>query len=100
MSLYRPKTEAELIAEGKLPPKKLEPKTQPQLEKALKTLMAMPPNVSVSKEEATKRKTGRPSSGKIVTTLRLDPEIITALKRPGPGWQARANDLLRKALSL
>jgi uncharacterized protein (DUF4415 family) len=46
------------------------------------------------------RKVGRPTSGKIVTTLRLDPEVIEALKSQGPGWQARANDLLRKAMKL
>lgn len=46
------------------------------------------------------RKVGRPSSGKVVTTLRLDPEVIAALKAAGPGWQARANELLRNALKL
>ncbi len=50
--------------------------------------------------KASPKSVGRPSSGRVVTTLRLDPEVIEALKAPGAGWQARANDLLRKALSL
>ncbi|GHC91411.1 hypothetical protein GCM10007320_40390 [Pseudorhodoferax aquiterrae] len=32
---------------------------------------------------------------KAVTTLRLDPDILAALKATGPGWQTRVNDALR-----
>lgn len=58
--------------------------------KAFKTLEA----------EGIVRKVGRPPSGKIVTTMRLDPDVIEALKAQGDGWQARANALLRTALGL
>lgn len=47
-----------------------------------------------------KRGRGRPSSGKVVTTLRLSPDVLAKLKASGPGWQARADDLLRRALGL
>lgn len=41
-------------------------------------------------------KRGRPASGKVVVTLRLEPEIIERFKATGPGWQARMNDVLRR----
>ena len=43
---------------------------------------------------------GRPPSGKTPVTLRLDPDVIDALKADGKGWQPRANALLRKALGI
>ena len=33
-------------------------------------------------------------------TLYLDPDILTALKQDGKGWQTRANAALRRALNL
>jgi len=45
-------------------------------------------------------KVGRPKSGKEIVTLRLDPDVIKALKADGAGWQPRANALLRKVLGL
>jgi uncharacterized protein (DUF4415 family) len=45
-------------------------------------------------------KLGRPSSGKTLVTLRLDPDVLAALKAGGKGWQPRANAMLRKALGL
>ena len=35
---------------------------------------------------------------KIALTLRLDPDIVAAFKREGPGWQTRINAILRKAV--
>ena len=35
---------------------------------------------------------------KIALTLRLDPDIVAAFKREGPGWQTRINVVLRKAV--
>ena len=35
---------------------------------------------------------------KVLVSLRLDREVIATLRASGPGWQSRANDLLRKAL--
>jgi len=45
-----------------------------------------------------KRGRGRPlgSGTKAQVTLRLDLEVIEALKATGAGWQTRANDVLRK----
>lgn len=46
------------------------------------------------------RKRGRPAGtvkadAKVSTTIRFDADVLTALKASGPGWQTRANDLLR-----
>ena len=45
---------------------------------------------------------GRPPSARKKThvSLRLDPDILAALKADGRGWQTRANALLRAALGL
>ena len=45
-------------------------------------------------------KGGRPvkADKKIALTLRLDPDIVAAFKREGPGWQTRINAVLRKAV--
>lgn len=40
---------------------------------------------------------GRPSSGKIVVSLRLEPAVIQRFKDTGPGWQSRINDALKAA---
>lgn len=46
---------------------------------------------------AEKRGVGRPASGKIMVTMRLDPDVVEKFKATGKGWQARMNDVLRKA---
>lgn len=33
---------------------------------------------------------------KISTTIRFDPEVITAFRATGKGWQTRMNDVLRE----
>ena len=45
-------------------------------------------------------KGGRPvkADKKVALTLRLDPDIVIAFKRAGPGWQTRINAALRKAV--
>lgn len=45
---------------------------------------------------------GRPKleSPKKQVSVRLDPDVIEALRGGGPGWQAWMNDALRKALKL
>ncbi len=49
-------------------------------------------------------KLGRPplpaSERKQRVTLHLDPDVLSALKAEGRGWQTRANAALRKALNL
>ena|SRR5471032_702051 len=45
---------------------------------------------------------GRPKLGapKHQVTLRLDPDVLDALRAGGPGWQSRLNGALRKHLKL
>lgn len=49
---------------------------------------------------AARSKGGRPKgsvkvNAKVATNIRFDPDVLAALKATGPGWQTRANDLLR-----
>jgi uncharacterized protein (DUF4415 family) len=45
-----------------------------------------------------RRGRGRPakSNRKVNQTLRLDPDVVEAYRREGPGWQAHRNDVLRR----
>ena len=45
---------------------------------------------------------GRPrlARPKVPLTMRVDAEVMDALKNSGPGWQTRVNSLLRDALAL
>ena len=36
---------------------------------------------------------------KVAISLRLDRDVLDNLRASGPGWQSRANELLRKALA-
>jgi len=49
-----------------------------------------------------RRGRGRPKSAaaKQQISVRLDPEVLAALRAAGPGWQSRINDLLRQALRI
>lgn len=55
-----------------------------------------------AKFEAAPVKRGRPvsSTPKVSTTVRLDPDVLAALKAGGKGWQTRLNNILRETLSL
>lgn len=50
------------------------------------------------------RKRGRPplapGEAKEKVNLRLSPDVVAALRARGPGWQAHADDILRKELGL
>ena len=51
------------------------------------------------------KKRGRPvgsnkPDAKQVATLRLDPDVLAALRATGDGWQTRINDMLRASLQL
>lgn len=47
------------------------------------------------------RRRGRPSgANKALVTLRLDKDVIAALRAGGDGWQTRINELLRAAVGL
>ena len=55
-------------------------------------------------EQIAARKRGRPvgtvkANAKVSTTIRFDADVLAALKATGPGWQSRANDLLRADIS-
>ena len=41
-----------------------------------------------------------PGSTKEATTIRLDADVLAALKASGAGWQTRVNELLRAAMAL
>ena len=45
---------------------------------------------------------GRPRLARpeVALTMRVDAEVMEALKGSGPGWQTRVNSLLRDALAL
>ncbi len=49
-----------------------------------------------------KRGPGRPRQAqtKELVSMRLDPDLLHALRRSGPGWQSRVNGLLRHAVGL
>ena len=51
---------------------------------------------------AAKRRGGRPKSEarKVAISIRLDPDVVEALRASGEGWQGRTNDILRKGLGL
>lgn len=45
---------------------------------------------------------GRPlkADAKVAVKLRLDPDLLAVLKATGPGWQTRANRILRERFAL
>jgi uncharacterized protein (DUF4415 family) len=47
------------------------------------------------------RRRGRPrGESKALVTLRLDKDVVAALRAGGEGWQTRINELLRAAVGL
>jgi uncharacterized protein (DUF4415 family) len=51
------------------------------------------------------RRRGRPlgsrkATSKVAVKLRLDPDVIAALRATGDGWQTRVNETLRATLKL
>lgn len=56
-------------------------------------------------EQTLARRRGRPAGSKQATTkeavkIRLDADVIAALRASGDGWQTRINDALRASLAL
>ncbi len=56
-------------------------------------------------EQLVARRRGRPAGSvaavtKVPVKLRLDPDVLAALRATGDGWQTRINDMLRASLSL
>ncbi|MGB9153960.1 MAG: BrnA antitoxin family protein [Alphaproteobacteria bacterium] len=59
------------------------------------------PHIVKAYESGTLRVRGRPkSSQKSAISLRLDNDIIKALRATGAGWQTRVNDLLKAAMDV
>ena len=51
-------------------------------------------------ERAGKLRGGQKAPTKMAVSVRLDRDVIAALKADGPGWQTRMNATLRRALKL
>lgn len=56
-------------------------------------------------EQIAARRRGRPAGSMAAVTkepvkLRLDPDVLAALRATGEGWQTRINDMLRASLAL
>jgi len=56
--------------------------------------------VSDEEDRARQKKMGRPPSAnpKMITTIRLDADVMRAFKAIGRGWQTRINAVLREAV--
>ncbi|MDR3424691.1 MAG: BrnA antitoxin family protein [Alphaproteobacteria bacterium] len=58
------------------------------------------PHIVKAYEAGTLRVRGRPkSSQKTAVSLRLDNDIVAALRASGEGWQTRVNDALRDMIN-
>jgi uncharacterized protein (DUF4415 family) len=60
----------------------------------------LPPRVYAALTD--KRARGRPKAEvtKVFTGIRLDADVLAALKATGPGWQTRVNTILRERFAL
>lgn len=75
----------------------------PGLRKSLKEAQAGQFAAVHTPEQIAARKRGRPAGTvkadtKVATTIRLDPDVLQALKAGGRGWQTRVNAVLREAI--
>lgn len=59
-------------------------------------------HLGASGAEALLRPRGRPAKAdrKVDVKLRIDPDVVEALRSSGKGWQTRANAILRKGVGL
>ena len=56
-------------------------------------------------EAIIQRRRGRPAGSvkadaKVAINLRVDPDVLAALRATGPGWQTRVNAILRERFAL
>ena len=63
---------------------------------AAKVVEQLKEKVAAVKPEK-KSKGGRPRSGKVVMSIRVDPDVLEKFRSTGPGWQARVNEILKAA---
>lgn len=61
----------------------------------------MPKQPETESQAEPPRRPGRPVSAapKVFTGIRLDADVLEALRATGPGWQTRVNGLLRRAVA-
>ncbi len=71
--------------------------TEEDFARALPAALVMPPEFMA--EHARRQRGPQKAPTKVLVSLRLDRDVIERLKAGGPGWQTRANDLLRRAVS-
>lgn len=80
-------------------------KTLPGLRESLAEAKAGRARRVHTPEQIVARRRGRPVGSVAAVTrepvnLRLDPDVLAALRATGEGWQTRINDMLRASLSL
>lgn len=76
------------------------PKREAKAPVAHPHVIGPPPGTMARVHEIDVPRKGRPPSGKVPVTLRLDKDVLAALRSQGEGWQPATNALLRKALKL
>ena len=77
------------------------PEWTPQMFRAARPAREIMPHIVKAYESGTLRVRGRPkSSQKSAVSLRLDNDVIKALRATGAGWQTRLNDLLRAVVDI
>ena len=79
--------------------------TPPGLREALAEAKAGKAGRVHTPEQVVARRRGRPvgstaAVSKEPVKLRLDPDVLAALRATGEGWQTRINEMLRASLSL
>jgi uncharacterized protein (DUF4415 family) len=72
--------------------------TREDFERARPASEVLPALVGDAAWEARKRGRPRVAHPKMMVSLRLDQDVIAALKATGPGWQSRVNATLRQWL--
>lgn len=77
----------------------------PGLRQALAEAKAGRPGRVHTPEQVVARRRGRPAGSVAAVTkepvkLRLDPDVLAALRATGDGWQTRINAMLRASLAL
>jgi uncharacterized protein (DUF4415 family) len=72
--------------------------TETDFAKARPALDAIEEIFGAEAAETIRRRPGRPAKAdrKVNQTLRLDPDVVEAYRRAGPGWQAHMNAVLRQ----
>ncbi len=72
--------------------------TREEIRAARPALAVIAERFGATAAETLRRGPGRPAKPdrKVNQTLRLDPDVLDAYRREGPGWQAHMNEVLRR----